>query len=68
MNKGTKVDRQAFKPTSLPEETKGVCIRKRCNNYTSLGNGYCMQCWDKGWGWRKIEGKGTAQILRRNTW
>jgi hypothetical protein len=34
----------------LPVETSGDCIRwKRCGSFrTTLANGYCMDCWDKG--------------------
>ena len=34
----------------LPEESVGECRNaKRCRNHlTNLGNGYCMECWDKG--------------------
>lgn len=34
----------------MPKETVGLCSRKKCNNYTSLGNGYCLECWDEGFG------------------
>ena len=31
--------------TDLPDETIGAC--KRCQHLTLLGDGYCMECWDK---------------------
>ena len=35
-----------------PEHTVGVCKRwERCKQFNiDLGNGYCVQCWDKGYG------------------
>lgn len=31
--------------TKLPEETIGNC--QRCHQKNLLGDGYCMNCWDK---------------------
>ena len=31
--------------TDLPDETIGEC--QRCKQYNLLGDGYCMNCWDK---------------------
>ena len=41
------------KKTSLPVDTIGTCKNaKNCCNWkkTYLGNGYCMECWDRGLG------------------
>ena len=42
----------------FPEESYGLCIRKNCKNrkggdYSELANGYCVMCWDRGWGFKK---------------
>ena len=34
------------KPVEMPDDTKGKC--KRCNKLAELGDGFCLQCWDKG--------------------
>ena len=42
----------------FPIESDGVCKRKSCINYkwaieSGLANGYCMECWDNGYGFKK---------------
>ena len=37
----------------LPIESYGECIRKNCYGYGTLGDGYCVRCWDKGKNKRK---------------
>jgi len=74
VNHKTKIDRQQFVQIELPKETMGICAQKKCNNYTSLGDGYCMECWDKGFGFdsqftsqystKKME----QETIRKNTW
>ena len=32
-----------------PISSYGLCLRKRCNEYGILGDGYCVRCWDKGY-------------------
>ena len=34
------------KPVAMPDETKGRC--NRCNKLKELGDGFCLECWDKG--------------------
>ena len=68
MNNITKIDRQAFIQTALPEETMGVCIHKKCNNYTFLGNGYCMKCWDKGRGLDEKDPQIRELKMRKSSW
>lgn len=51
----------------VPEDTDGVCKRKTCQNYrrgvwSELANGYCVACWDKGYGFKK----GDLQLGYRN--
>ena len=36
--------------SKMPKETMGFCSQKNCNNYTYLGNGYCLKCWAEGLG------------------
>jgi len=42
----------------FPEESDGVCKRKTCKNYkqgieSELANGYCVACWDRGYGFKR---------------
>jgi len=74
VNRPTKIDNQHFVQIKLPEETMGMCAKEGCNNFAYLGDGYCIKCWDKGFGFdvqfpaqynRKKMGQ---QTLRKNTW
>jgi len=73
-NRKTKIDRQQFAQIELPEEIIGICIQKKCNKYTYLGNGYCMECWDKGFGFDSqfpshySTKKMGQETIRQNTW
>ena len=70
MNNLTKIDRQEFVEIKLPEETMGICAQKKCNKYTSLGDGYCMECWDDGYGFNSNHStrKVGQETLRRKAW
>ena len=52
MNKydGYRLDVRDIEEVHLPVHTIGVCLNsKNCKNYkTDLGDGYCVDCFDKG--------------------
>jgi len=41
-----------WRDTPVPEHTVGNCVRwEKCKSFNiDLGNGYCVKCWDKGYG------------------
>lgn len=41
-----------WKETPIPVHTVGECLRwKRCRSVNvDLGNGYCVECWNTGYG------------------
>ena len=41
-----------WRATPAPEHTTGNCVRwDHCKQFDAdLGNGYCVKCWDKGYG------------------
>ena len=43
---------KVWRETPVPEHTVGVCKRyKRFQQFNvDLGNGYCVKCWDRGYG------------------
>ena len=43
---------KVWRETPIPEHTIGDCIRwKNCKSFkVDLGNGYCVTCWDRGYG------------------
>jgi hypothetical protein len=57
MDKGRfnyKIDGEIY----FPQESDGICKRKSCINHkwgteSALANGYCVDCWDRGYGFKK---------------
>ena len=49
-----------WRNTPVPKHTVGDCVRwKNCNQFgIDLGNGYCVKCWDRGYGSGGPSGKG----------
>ena len=43
-----KIEDELFtsKPVEMPSETMGEC--NRCGKLKELGDGFCIECWDKG--------------------
>ena len=54
-NKDAQVEKlfTVYTNVQYPIESYGICIRRNCHGYGTLGDGYCVRCWDKGYNKQK---------------
>ena len=60
---------KAWRETPIPEHTIGQCVRWRyCRQFNAdLGNGYCVDCWDRGYGNGRRQGEDHSLSHRNYT-